>query len=84
MNTDLPRYTDTDGCTYEYEPPAGLSSLGRYNIAHCARQRMQNAHFGGYHAGDDYKSFSELWRRERMSFWSTLAHSIPHNFRVNR
>jgi hypothetical protein len=84
MNTNLPRYTDTDGCTYEYEPPAELCSLRRYNIAHCARQRMQIEHFNGYHADDDYKQSVERWKRERVSFWSTLAHSIPHNFKVNR
>ena len=84
MNSTLPRYTDTDGCTYEYEPPAALCSLRRYNIAHCARQRMRDAHCLGYHAGDNHKPWTELWKRERMSFWSTLAHSIPHNFKVNR
>jgi hypothetical protein len=33
-------YTDTDGCTYDYEPVASICSLRRYNIAQCARQRM--------------------------------------------
>ncbi len=81
MNTNLPRYTDIDGCTYEYEPPATVSSLRRYNIAQCARQRMQDTHFSGYHADDDYKQAVELWKRERISFWSTLARSIPDNFK---
>ena len=84
MTNTLPRYIDTDGCTYEYEPPATLCSLGRYNIAQCARQRMQDAHYLGYHAGDDHKPWTERWKRERTTFWSTLAHSIPYNFKVTR
>jgi hypothetical protein len=79
-----PTYIDTDGCVYTYTPPGVICSLRRYNIAQCARQRMQIEHFNGYHADDDYKQYVERWKRERVSFWSTLAHSIPHNFRVNR
>jgi hypothetical protein len=67
-------YTDTDGCTYEYEPVASICSLRRYNIAQCARQRMYDAH----NSNED--SF-ELWKRERISFWSTLARSIPDTFK---
>jgi hypothetical protein len=66
-------YTDTDGCTYEYEAAANLCHLRRYNVAHCARQRMYNAH----HSRED--AF-ELWKRERVSFWSTLVRSIPTDF----
>ena len=84
MTNNLPRYTDTDGCTYEYEPSATLSGLRRYNIAQCARQRMQNAHHKGYHEPDSADYCAELWKRERMTFWSTLQHSIPQKFRVNR
>lgn len=68
-----PTYIDTDGCAYEYEPSISICSLRRYNIAQCARQRMYNAH------GSDDDSF-ELWKRERISFWSTLARSIPADF----
>lgn len=83
MTKTLPRYTDTDGCTYEYEPTASLCSLRRYNIAVCARQRMQDAHFKGYHAGDDdHKQWTELWKRERVSFWSTIVHATPSNFKT--
>jgi hypothetical protein len=42
---------------------------------------MQLAHFSGYYADDDYKQAVERWKRERISFWSTLAHSIPDNFK---
>ena len=81
MTNNLPRYTDTDGCTYEYEPSATVCNLRRYNIAQCARQRMQIAHSSGYYADDEYKQAVERWKRERISFWSTLAHSIPDNFK---
>jgi hypothetical protein len=81
MTNNPPLYTDIDGCTYEYEPPYSLCSLRRYNIARCARQRMQDVHFRGYHADDNYKQAVELWKRERISFVSTLAHSIPDNFK---
>ena len=76
MNTTMPTYTDTDGCTYEYTPPSVVCSLRRYNIAQCARQRMYNAHTNATN-GDDW---FELWKRERVSFWSTLAQSIPSEF----
>ena len=66
-------YTDTDGCTYEYEPSADICSLRRYNIAQCARQRMYNA----YHSEGDWL---DVWKGERISFWSTLARSIPADF----
>jgi len=84
MTNTLPQYIDTDGCTYEYEPPATLCSLRRYNIAHCARKRMEEAHTYGYYNSNDATYAVELWKRERMTFWSTLARSIPHNFKVNR
>ena len=80
MTNTLPQYIDTDGCTYEYEPPATLCSLRRYNIAQCARQRMQDIIHNGYREDDPAHSM-ELWKRERISFWSTLAHSIPSDFK---
>lgn len=67
-------YTDTDGCTYEYEPVAGICNLRRYNIAQCARQRMCDA----FNSDEDSV---ELWKRERVSFWSTLARAIPDGFK---
>ena len=69
-----PTYIDTDGCEYTYTPPRIICSLRRYNIAQCARQRMYNAHTA------DEDSF-ELWKRERVSFWSTLARAIPDTFK---
>ena len=71
-----PTYTDTDGCEYTYTPPPGICSLRRYNIAQCARQRMYDAHCSGNGAG-----WFEIWKRERESFWSTLAHAVPDNFK---
>jgi len=76
MTAKLPAYC-IDGVEYTYEPPFNVCSLRRYNIATCARQRMQNAH--SLYKGNADESF-ELWQRERVSFWSTLAHSIPNNF----
>lgn len=76
-----PSYTDTDGCVYTYTPPSNLCNLRRYNIAQCARQRMQDAHYHGFHNPDDAAYGVELWKRERISFWSTLAHSIPDTFK---
>jgi|LakMenEpi03Aug12_release.lakeMendotaPanAssembly.Ray.scaffolds.fasta_scaffold43382_14 hypothetical protein len=71
-----PTYIDTDGCEYTYTPPPGICSLRRYNIAQCARQRMSDAHCSGNGAG-----WFEIWKRERESFWSTLAHAVPDNFK---
>jgi hypothetical protein len=72
-----PSYIDTDGCEYTYTPPPGICSLRRYNIALCARQRMLDAHT--YSA--DSVDWFEYWKRERVSFWSTLAHAVPDNFK---
>ena len=71
----LPTYI-SHGVEIQYEPAANLCSLRRYNIAQCARRRMSNAH----HLGAPDESF-ELWKRERISFWSTLARSIPNTFK---
>jgi hypothetical protein len=76
-----PTYTDTDGCVYTYTPPGIICSLRRYNIAQCARRRMQDAHSRGFHEPDNAEYCTKLWRRERFSFWSTLAHAIPDNFK---
>jgi hypothetical protein len=70
----LPTYI-SHGVEIQYEPADNLCSLRRYNIAQCARQRMSDAH----HFGTPDKSF-ELWKRERISFWSTLRASIPYTF----
>ena len=56
----------------EYEPPMRLCSLARYNIAHCARLRMREAHETGKF---------ELWRGERITFWSTLSAALPYSFK---
>jgi len=77
MNTQLPRYTDTDGCEYTYEPVAHICSLRRFKIALCARERMYNAHNQGKQDSDWF----ETWKAERVSFWSTLAHAIPDEFK---
>jgi hypothetical protein len=77
MSMKLPAYVDTDGVEYTYEAPQHLCSLRRYNVAQCARKRMQNAH---HFYKNDPEGSLELWKRERVSFWSTLAHSIPYNF----
>lgn len=71
-----PTYIDTDGCEYTYTPPPGICSLRRYNIAQCARQRMSDAHCTGNGA-----EWFEIWKGERESFWSTLAHAVPDNFK---
>ena len=76
MTAKPPAYV-LNGVEYTYEPPQHLCSLRRYNVAQCARQRMQDAHH--FYKNDPDGSF-ELWQRERVSFWSTLAHSIPDNF----
>jgi hypothetical protein len=70
----LPTYI-SHGVEIQYEPADNLCSLRRYNIAQCARQRMSDAH----HFGTSDESF-ELWKRERISFWSTLRASIPYTF----
>jgi hypothetical protein len=62
----------TDNGLVEYEPPSRLCSLRQYNVAHCARLRMQEAH---------RNADTELWKRERVTFWSTLSASIPHSFK---
>ena len=74
---NLPTYID-HGVEIEYEPNAYLCSLRRYNIALCARQRMSDAH----HIKQGDESY-ERWKRERVSFWSTLQASIPPHFSVN-
>ena len=79
MYNDLPTYRDTDGCVYTYEPPAGVCSLRRYNIAQCSRQRMYDAHMRP--EDTDGSDWFEYWKRERVSFWSTLAHAVPDNFK---
>lgn len=71
-----PTYIDTDGCEYTYTPPPGICSLRRYNIAQCARQRMSDAHCRG-----NGPEWFEIWKRERESFWSTLSHAVPDNFK---
>ena len=76
-----PSYIDIDGCEYTYTPPLGICSLRRYNIALCARARMQDAHHHGFYNPDDAEHGVELWKRERISFWSTLARSIPNTFK---
>jgi hypothetical protein len=30
---------------------------------------------------DDNGEWFEYWKRERVSFWSTLAHAVPDNFK---
>ena len=62
----------TDSGPIEYTPSVRLCSLSRYNVAHCARLRMREAH---------RTTNTELWKRERVTFWSTLSASIPHNFK---
>ena len=76
MNTQLPCYTDTDGCTYTYDPVDNLCNIRRFKIAMCARQRMESAHISG--AKDGF--WFDTWKGERLSFWSTLARSIPNEF----
>lgn len=73
---NLPTYID-NGIEIAYEPRATICNLSRYNIAQCARQRMADAH-------NHYKEDGgfELWKRERVSFWSTLQASIPPHFSV--
>ena len=71
---NLPTYI-SHGVEIEYEPAANLCSLRRYNIAQCARQRRSDAH----PLGKPDESV-ELWKRERISFWSTLRASIPYTF----
>lgn len=56
----------------EYEPPMNLCSLARYNVAQCARLRMAQAHKDGE---------SELWKGERITFWSTLSAALPYSFK---
>jgi len=74
-----PTYIDTDGCEYTYTPPSIICSLRRYNIAQCSRQRMYDAHMRPENTvGSDW---FEYWKRERVSFWSTLAHAVPDNFK---
>lgn len=72
-----PTYVDTDGCEYTYTPPSIICSLRRYNIAQCSRQRMYDANC----RLDDNGNWFEYWQRERVSFWSTLAHAVPDNFK---
>jgi len=69
-------YTIDDN-VFEYRTPTYLADLGRYNVAMCARKRMLAA----LEFVDDHDRAYERWKRERISFWSTLARSIPHSFR---
>jgi len=71
-----PKYTDTDGQEYEYSPPSSICSIRRYEIARCMRERMTAA----IDLMDTPEGF-ELWKRERFSFWATLAQSIPTQFK---
>jgi hypothetical protein len=64
----------TDSGPIEYTPPVEICSLRRYNLAHCARLRMLEALAS-------LQFDFELWKRERVTFWSTLRESIPHNFK---
>lgn len=72
-----PTYIDTDGCEYTYAPPPGICSLRRFNIAQCSRRRMLDS----FHRSDDKGEWFMYWKRERVSFWSTLAHAVPDNFK---
>jgi hypothetical protein len=42
---------------------------------------MQDAHHYGFFNSDDPAQGIELWKHERISFWSTLARSIPDTFK---
>ncbi len=66
---------------FEYSPPHELDNLGRYNIAACARERMKVA------ISFEHQTYDQTyarWRRERDTFWSTVARSVPTYFRVNK
>ena len=66
------------GVQVEYEPKGGMTSLDWYNVAHCARQRMMDAH-KHLNDGDPERGFL-LWRRERITFWTLLRTAIPYPF----
>jgi len=74
---NLPTYT-IGTSQFDYEPRAGLSSLCWYNIANCARQRMQLAHHTSTNEGEE--SWFERWKRERVTFWTLTRKSIPSTF----
>ncbi len=71
-----PKYIGADGREYEYCPPSSICSIRRYEIARCMRERM-NAAIDLMDTPDGFK----LWKRERFSFWATLAQSIPTQFK---
>jgi len=73
----LPTYTIAS-TEFGYEPRAALTSLDWYNIAHCARQRMQLAHH--YYKQEDPEVGLNLWKRERETFWRMNRKSIPDAF----
>jgi hypothetical protein len=70
------KYTIKDQ-TVDYKVPYDLGDLDRYNIAICARKRMLAA----LEFDSEYDEAYQRWKRERVSFWSTLARSIPSSFR---
>ena len=61
MATSLPAYTSY-GYDIGYEPMYYVSSLGWFNIAKCARERMTA-----------YCHDVKRWRGERRSFYSSLS-----------
>ena len=60
MPAATPTYIDVDGCAYEYEPNWGVTTLGWFNIAQCARKRMTDT--------DNIHQ----WRGNRRSFYNAL------------
>ena len=61
MTTSLPAYMSY-GYDIGYEPMYCVSSLGWFNIAKCARERMT-----------EYCHDVKRWRGERRSFYSSLS-----------
>ena len=54
-----------------YIPPNHLSTLGRFNIAQCARARMT-----------EYVSNESRWKRERIGFYTSLQMMRVDEFTV--
>lgn len=72
-----PCYIDINGFKYEYYPPNGIAPLSRFNIAKCMRDRMAEAYDS---AGVDLNWY-ERWADIRKAFWSTVARSLPEEFK---
>lgn len=75
MNLPTYKIANTE---FSYAPRCAVTSLDWYNIAHCARQRMADAHFS--FTDKELDAGFLRWKRERETFWTLVRKSLPEPF----